>query len=88
MTKRKAYAKPSIAVEDFVLNEFIAGSCRVQVAKAGAKDQLKKIPLYAEMIESGYFSRNIVEPCTIYVNDDDILCYHTQGGARGPLIAS
>ena len=85
MSKRKAYAKPQIAVEDFVMNQFIAGSCQISTKQAGWQEQLKKSPLYADMMASGYFTSGVGDPCNLYAQGDDILCYHTQGG---PLITS
>ena len=85
MTKRKAYAKPSIAVEDFVMNQFIAGSCQISIKQAGWQNKLDDSPLYAEMMDSGYFTSGVGYTCALYAKGDDILCYHTQGG---PLITS
>ena len=86
MTKRKAYAKPSIAVEDFVMNQFIAGFCNISIKQAGWKEKLTAAsPLYADIVKAGYFAEGIAASCTLLATSDDILCYHTQGG---PLIAS
>lgn len=85
MTKRKVYAKPCIAVEDFVLNQFIAGPCQVSVRKVKFSD----VPLYKDMLGAGYFAAGVQPNCALYLSQyDDSLCYHTQGGARGVLINS
>lgn len=93
MTKRKVYAKPRIAVEDFVMNQFIAGSCNINIREGNEAvvAQMKNIPLYADMIGAGYFAAGVQTDsgaCNLYVKGDDLFCYHTQGGRSGPLIAS
>lgn len=86
MTKRKAYAKPRIAVEDFVLNQFIAGSCQIKTKEEGWMDLLDNSPLYADMMKEGFFVTGVVNSCArLYALDDDTLCYHNQGS---PLFTS
>ena len=62
MTKRKVYAKPCIAVEDFVLNQFIAGPCQVSVRKVKFSD----VPLYKDMLGAGYFAAGVQPNCALY----------------------
>lgn len=85
MSKRKVYAKPRIAVDDFAMNRFIAGSCQISIKQEGWKTKLQASPMYADMIASGYFTSGTVDSCDLYARGDDLVCYHTQGG---PLITS
>lgn len=87
MAKRKAYAKPCIAVEDFVLNQFIAGPCHINVREGNVRAELEKIPLYKDMINIGKYFADQAD-CERYEKGDDLLCYHTQSGRSGPLINS
>lgn len=86
---RKAYDKPRIAIEDFVLNQYIAGSC--SVATRGktfleVADDLNKAGylLAGAAVAGGQFGDKMV--CEKDANSDgDTLCYHTQGS---PLFTS
>ena len=76
---RKTYEKPRIAIEDFVLNQFIAGSCSIKTNDDGWEAELaEKDPFtYAGYI-AGQFAEAI--QCAFDADDDnDGICYHTQG---------
>lgn len=86
---RKAYDKPRIAIEDFVLNQYIAGSCTVgtrgknplQIADALAE---KGYDLASAAVSAGQFGLKMV--CEVDAEaDHDTICYHTQGS---PLFTS
>lgn len=82
---RKTYEKPRIAIEDFVLNQFIAGSCSV---KTNGKEQSEWYgeldPFTQAAVDAGQFADVI--GCERNADDDnDTLCYHTQGS---PLFTS
>ena len=75
---KKQYRKPEIAIEDFVLNQFIAGSANYD--EWGK--ELDQFTLAA--IEAGQFIEKL--SCTVNADDDnDTICYHTQGS---PLFQS
>ena len=80
---KKEYEAPQIAVENFMLNEFIAGSCQVPIN--GNDDWLSDLdPFTQAAIKAGQFAPEL--ECTFNADDDnDTLCYHTQGS---PLFMS
>ena len=80
---KKLYETPQIAVENFMLNEFIAGSC--QVPTRGNDDwYLELDPFTRAAIDAGQFAAEL--NCMLNADDDnDTLCYHTQGS---PLFTS
>lgn len=82
---RKAYAKPRIAIEDFVLNQFIAGSCSVKTRNVDKSVWFAQLdPFTKAAVNAGQFA----EPIDCFFNaddDNDTLCYHTQGS---PLFTS
>ena len=85
---KKAYEAPKIAVENFVLNQFIAGSCIVGTRVKNMEqilDELELIdPFTAAIIAAGQFAGML--NCSLNADDDnDTLCYHTQGS---PLFTS
>ena len=84
---RKAYSKPRIAIEDFVLNQYIAGSCTVTTrnkTKAQIVTDLAGYPFVQAVVAAGQFAD--VMGCALNADDDnDTLCYHTQGS---PLFTS
>ena len=79
-TARKTYAKPLIAVEDFVLNQFIAANCRMSVetalkAKTNGLDSLSLDPFTKSVIAVSF---NDTNSCQMSVDDaNDTYCYHT-----------
>ena len=85
---RKAYAKPLIAVEDFTLNQFIAG-CTINTKEANWKTQLMyhDYLAYAAVVRTNQFTGEL--GCDVHadvVTDDmDTLCYHT---STSPLFGS
>ncbi len=87
MSKRKAYAKPGIIVEDFELNRFIAGACQISIKQSDWQTKLGASPLYKDMMDAGYFAAGAVNPCRlgVYSSGDDKGCYYNQ---TSPLIAS
>lgn len=88
---KKSYDKPRVAIEDFVLNQFIAGSCSVKTnlrdsCYADNRDtwfsQLD--PFTQAAINAGQFADTL--GCSLNADDDnDTICYHTQGS---PLFQS
>lgn len=87
-TSRKAYTKPLIAVEDFTLNQFIAG-CTVNTKKSDWRTDLMNYDylMYAALVRSNQFTPDL--GCAVHadvVTDDmDTLCYHT---STSPLFGS
>ncbi len=88
---KKQYRKPEIAIEDFVLNQFIAGSCTVKTnlrdnCYSDNYEEWSKLldPFTKAAIEAGQFIDTL--SCTLDADDDnDAICYHTQGS---PLFQS
>lgn len=88
---KKQYRKPEIAIEDFVLNQFIAGSCTVKTNlrdtcySANYDEWSKELdPFTLAAIKAGQFIEKL--SCTVNADDDDDkICYHTQGS---PLFQS
>lgn len=87
-TPRKAYAKPLIAVEDFTLNQFIAG-CTVNTKEANWREQLMSYDyhLYATLIRTNQFVGDLScgVNADVVTDDMDTLCYHT---STSPLFGS
>lgn len=85
---RKTYAKPLIAVEDFTLNQFIAG-CTINTKQSDWRQQLMHHDylMYTAMVRSNHFTGEL--GCTVHadtITDDmDTLCYHT---STSPLFGS
>lgn len=88
---KKQYRKPEIAIEDFVLNQFIAGSCTVKTNlrdtcySANYDEWSKELdPFTLAAIKAGQFIEKL--SCAVNADDDnDKICYHTQGS---PLFQS
>lgn len=80
---KKVYKAPQIAVENFVLNEFIAGSCKVPTRNNS--DWYSDLdPFTQAAIDAGQFAAEL--NCSFDADDDnDTICYHTQGS---PLFTS
>lgn len=90
---KKQYRKPEIAIEDFVLNQFIAGSCTVKTNlrdncfldnyNVWSNSELLD-PFTKAAIEAGQFIDTL--RCKVNADDDnDTICYHFQGN---PLFQS
>ena len=86
---RKAYDKPRIAIEDFVLNQYIAGTCTVGTRNKSKEQVATDLAilgyfLAAEAVHAGQFGLHMT--CSTDANlDNDTICYHTQGS---PLFTS
>lgn len=82
---QKVYEKPRIAIENFVVNQFIAGSCQVKIRGKEKDEWYEELDLFTRAaIDLGQFAGEL--NCTISADDDnDSLCYHTQGS---PLFLS
>lgn len=90
---KKTYQKPAIAIEDFVLNQFIAGSCSIDtnhaedcfdIWKSGGMDGVSGDIKW--QIESGNYFLDTYTACVNVPNEEaDGICYHTQGS---PLFTS
>ena len=85
---KKTYRKPEIAVEDFLLNQFIAVSCNEKINHSDTacwtpNDQSNWAVsgFIQELIANGFFSENVA--CRIDADADttDGICYHTQGNS-------
>lgn len=85
---RKPYAKPAIAIEDFTINQFIAG-CDINIREEGweAKFKATNRLLYTAMVKSNQFAGEL--DCLVHADvktsDMDTLCYHT---STSPLFGS
>lgn len=85
---KKVYEQPKIAIENFVLNQFIAGSCSIKVRNKSKEEWYAELakddPFTAAIVDAGQFAG--VLNCFLNADDDnDTLCYHTQGS---PLFES
>lgn len=82
---RKTYEKPRIAIEDFVLNQFIAGSCSVKTNGREQSEWYGELDSFTQAaVDAGQFAEVI--NCAFSADDDnDGICYHTQGS---PLFTS
>lgn len=82
---KKVYKAPQIAVENFVLNEFIAGSCKVPTRNKDKEEWYELLdPFTQAAVDMGQFAGDL--GCVYDADDDnDTICYHTQGS---PLFTS
>lgn len=88
ISPRKAYAKPLIAIEDFTLNQFIAG-CTINTKDADWRQQLmaKDYLAYAAMVRTKQFTGELgcMVHADVMTDDMDTLCYHA---STSPLFGS
>lgn len=91
---KKIYEKPMAAVENFMLDQFIAGSCSVKTNYSDACWEANKTDWYSKLstfdkiqIDYGQFTAGVCSIDADQPTDDpnDTLCYHTQGS---PLFQS
>lgn len=90
---KKAYQKPAIAIENFVLNQFIAGSCTLKMnhsetcyedwedsGMSGASGDIKW-----QITVQNFFLDTYSSCFNVPDEETDGVCYHTQGS---PLFQS